>query len=72
MPEPPQATPAVEDLLSKARSFLSSPQVQFQDDAEKRKFLAEKGLSHTDIDTLLKTQVRPQQFILHLYVFTQL
>ncbi|KAF7332292.1 hypothetical protein MKEN_00110400 [Mycena kentingensis (nom. inval.)] len=48
------------DLLSKARTFLQQPQVQREDVAAKRKFLAEKGLTETEIDMALREpQARP-------------
>ncbi|PPQ63409.1 hypothetical protein CVT24_004919 [Panaeolus cyanescens] len=52
----PTLTPAENraELLSKARAFLASPQVQHQDIAAKRRFLIEKGLNGTDIDNLLQ------------------
>jgi hypothetical protein len=46
-----------QDLLAKARSFLASPQVQSQDTPAKRRFLAEKGLTDTQIARLLLEQV---------------
>lgn len=41
------------DLLAKARSFLASPQVQYQDINAKRAFLVEKGLNNAEIADLL-------------------
>ncbi|KAJ7068524.1 hypothetical protein C8F01DRAFT_1017949 [Mycena amicta] len=54
----PVATPAPPtedrvDLLTKARAFLQQPQVQREDPASKRKFLADKGLTPVDIETLM-------------------
>ena len=45
------------ELLTRARSFLASPQVAYQDLSAKHKFLAEKGLSDTEIDALLREAV---------------
>lgn len=55
---PPRAVEQVHaesrsDLLARARTFLSSPQVQNQDMAAKRAFLAEKGLNASEIERLL-------------------
>ena len=46
-----------DELLSKARVFLTSPSVQSQDVDAKRTFLREKGLSEHDIEDLLRTSV---------------
>jgi hypothetical protein len=57
---PPPLTHPVEDrlaLLSRARVFLASPQVQHQNLPAKRAFLAEKGLNETEIDSLLREVV---------------
>lgn len=57
---PPPPTHPVEDrlsLLSRARVFLASPQVQHQNIPAKRAFLAEKGLNETEIDNLLREVV---------------
>lgn len=43
-----------QDLLSRAQAFLTSPQIRDQDDAAKRKFLTEKGLTPTEVDYLLQ------------------
>ncbi|KAF5363728.1 hypothetical protein D9756_000746 [Leucocoprinus leucothites] len=40
-------------LLSRAQSFLQSPQISGQDIFSKRRFLREKGLHEAEIDTLL-------------------
>jgi hypothetical protein len=63
-PEKPQPPPAPlpsesspeqrQDLLSKAQAFLTSPQIRDQDDAAKRKFLTEKGLTPAEVDYLLQ------------------
>ena len=41
-------------LLSKARSFLSSPQIVHQDAQAKRTFLKEKGLDDVEVESLLR------------------
>jgi len=46
------------ELIARARSFLVSPQVQLQDTAAKRSFLAEKGLNEVEIEELLRNLVR--------------
>lgn len=43
--------------MSRARTFLRSPQIQYQDMTAKRQFLAAKGMSEADIDSLLQEQV---------------
>ncbi|GJE84358.1 hypothetical protein PsYK624_004340 [Phanerochaete sordida] len=43
------------ELLQRARTFLSSPQVAHEDAAAKRKFLVDKGLNDTEIEGLLRT-----------------
>jgi hypothetical protein len=56
-PTPPPSEPGPEsrqDLLSKAQAFLTSPQIRDQDDAAKRKFLTEKGLTPAEVDYLLQ------------------
>ncbi|KAF8974175.1 hypothetical protein BDZ97DRAFT_1647274 [Flammula alnicola] len=54
----PQASPAQPEdrgqLLARARSFLTSPQVQYQDIFAKRAFLVEKGLNEAEIESLLR------------------
>jgi hypothetical protein len=45
-------------LLSRALSFLQSPQVAARDYSAKRQFLLEKGLREQEIDSLLKDVVR--------------
>lgn len=45
------------ELLTRARSFLTSPQVQNQDAFAKYTFLAEKGLNDDEIKSLLRTLV---------------
>ena len=54
------------DLLERARFFLASPQVRHEDVSAKRRFLVDKGLSETEIITLLQELVcvfyaRPNQ-----------
>lgn len=46
------------ELLTRARTFLTSPQVRLQDSDAKRTFLAEKGLTPSEIDQLLRELVR--------------
>ena len=56
-PAPSVAEPDPEsrqDILSRAQAFLTSPQIRDQDDAAKRKFLAEKGLTPAEVDYLLQ------------------
>jgi hypothetical protein len=54
-------TPVVDqdrsELLTRARSFLTSPQVQNQNASAKYTFLAEKGLNDDEIKSLLRTLV---------------
>ncbi|CAA7259641.1 unnamed protein product [Cyclocybe aegerita] len=53
---PPQPVPpstSRDEIISKARAFLASPQVQYQDVHVKRAFLAEKGLNGAEIESLL-------------------
>ena len=53
--------PAAEDrseLLQRARSFLTSPQVLHEDLAAKRRFLLEKGLDDAEVESLLREMVR--------------
>lgn len=63
--EPPETTPSSppsinrEELMSRARSFLHSPQIQHEDANSKHRFLAEKGLTDSEIDVLLREL--PQQ-----------
>lgn len=57
---PPPPIHPVEDrlaLLSRARVFLASPQVQHQNIPAKRAFLAEKGLNEAEIESLLREMV---------------
>ncbi|KAJ7228365.1 hypothetical protein GGX14DRAFT_538652 [Mycena pura] len=42
------------DLLAKARAFLHQPQVQREDLASKRRFLADKGLNEVEVEGLLR------------------
>ncbi|EKM80402.1 hypothetical protein AGABI1DRAFT_58155 [Agaricus bisporus var. burnettii JB137-S8] len=50
----PSDTEDRSSLLSRAQSFLQSPQVAARDYASKRQFLQEKGLGEQEIDFLLK------------------
>ncbi|PSR93767.1 hypothetical protein PHLCEN_2v4662 [Hermanssonia centrifuga] len=52
-PTPSQPTDRTE-LIDRARIFLNSPQVRYEDPSAKRRFLAEKGLNDTEIDGLLQ------------------
>lgn len=55
------AAPAVEDrseLVQRARAFLTSPQVQYEDLAAKRRFLLDKGLNDAEVEALLRDVVR--------------
>lgn len=60
---PPNSTtvPAsVEDrpqLIARARTFLTSPAVQYQDIHAKRRFLLDKGLSEPEIEAMLREMV---------------
>ena len=60
---PPNSTtvPAsVEDrpqLIARARAFLTSPAVQYQDIHAKRRFLLDKGLSEPEIEAMLREMV---------------
>lgn len=63
---PETQTPVVDqdrsELLTRARSFLTSPQVQNQDAFAKYTFLAEKGLNDNEIKSLLRTLVCVYRF----------
>ena len=50
------ATPR-EELIARARSFLTSPQIQHEDVSAKRKFLSDKGLNDSEINDLLQELV---------------
>ncbi len=54
-----QSPPLVtrDELLSRARVFLTSPHIQQQDIIAKRAFLSEKRLTDSEIDNLLHTLV---------------
>ncbi|KAJ3974254.1 hypothetical protein EV361DRAFT_895659 [Lentinula raphanica] len=47
------------ELISRARSFLSSPQIQGQDIFAKRRFLLDKGLNEAEIELLFR-ELPPQ------------
>lgn len=47
-------------LLERARAFLTSPQLRYEEPAEKRRFLAEKGLNAVEIEGLMRELVRRQ------------
>ena len=59
-PPPPtqEASPDRTELLTRARAFLTSPQVRLQDSDAKKAFLAEKGLTPNEVDQLLRELVR--------------
>lgn len=74
-PETPEATPTTQaldsttdrfELLSRARTFLTSPQIQDQDVFAKRRFLVDKGLNESEVEGLLQELVR-RQTICFLY-----
>lgn len=46
-----------EELIARARSFLTSPQIQHEDIFAKRRFLSDKGLNDTEINGLLQELV---------------
>lgn len=48
-------------LLERARAFLTSPQLRYEEPAEKRRFLAEKGLNAVEIEGLMRELVRRQK-----------
>ncbi|KAF7291027.1 hypothetical protein HMN09_01281900 [Mycena chlorophos] len=52
-PPPPPPSDDRADLLTKARAFLQQPQVQREEPAAKRKFLAEKGLTPLEIEIVM-------------------
>lgn len=52
--QPSATVPDRSELVSRARAFLHSPQIQQQDSSAKRQFLAEKGLNETEIGALLR------------------
>ena len=56
-PQTPAAHQDRSELLTRARLFLTSPQVQNQDTFAKYTFLAEKGLNDDEIKSLLRTLV---------------
>ena len=56
-PEENPQTDNRQGLITKARAFLASPQVRNEDIPSKRRFLAEKGLTSTEIDQLIQELV---------------
>lgn len=54
----PVVTEDRSELLQRAKAFLTSPQVQHEDLAAKRRFLVEKGLNDVEIEVLLREVVR--------------
>lgn len=65
------ASPDRTELFTRARTFLASPQVQLQDSDTKRVFLAEKGLTPSEVDQLLRESVR-HDVCLYLHILTRL
>ena len=62
---PASATSPAEDrseLLQRARTFLTSPQVVHEDPLAKRRFLAEKGLNELEIEQLIQELVSRQGY----------
>lgn len=57
-PSPSSTAQDREEFLSRARNFLASPQVIEQDAGEKRRFLVEKGLNESEIDSLMRELAR--------------
>jgi hypothetical protein len=45
------------DLITKARAFLQTPTVRYENEEAKRQFLADKGLNATEIDHLMHETV---------------
>lgn len=62
-PEPPQANLGLvvdrKELIERGRVFLKSPQVRDEGISAKQRFLEEKGLSGSEITSLLKETVSP-------------
>ncbi|TEB30059.1 hypothetical protein FA13DRAFT_1764573 [Coprinellus micaceus] len=54
------STQSRDELISRARAFLHSPQIQNQDVFVQRRFLVEKGLSETEINGLLSQASAPK------------
>jgi len=52
----PPSTPR-EELMSRARSFLLSPQIRHEDANSKHSFLSQKGLTDSEIGDLLREPV---------------
>ena len=52
------ASPDRAELLTRARTFLTSPRVRLQDSDAKQTFLTEKGLTPSEVDQLLRELVR--------------
>ncbi|KXN83745.1 hypothetical protein AN958_00888 [Leucoagaricus sp. SymC.cos] len=71
-PDPPSSASADDRslLLSRARSFLQSPQVSGQDLLAKRQFLREKGIYEAEIDTLLR-DVPPSALLIPPHTYPQ-
>ncbi len=45
-------------LVDRARAFLRSPQIRNEDPSAKRRFLEEKGMNPSEIEMLMREQVR--------------
>ncbi|OAX44025.1 hypothetical protein K503DRAFT_852908 [Rhizopogon vinicolor AM-OR11-026] len=52
--QPPQQPINRSELISRARTFLSTPHIRSQDNASKHAFLVDKGLTQDEIDSLLR------------------
>jgi len=52
--QPPQQSVNRSELISRARTFLSTPHIRSQDNAAKQAFLVEKGLTQDEIDSILR------------------
>ena len=55
---PPDIVQDRTELLTRARLFLNSPQILYQDATAKRNFLLDKGLNEPEIERLLRELVR--------------
>ncbi|KAF9464888.1 hypothetical protein BDZ94DRAFT_1161228 [Collybia nuda] len=72
VPSPGETTPPTQtldsnlersELLSRARTFLTSPQIQNQDIFAKRQFLLDKGLNDLEVERLLRELPVPRPTI---------
>ncbi|KAG8981832.1 hypothetical protein FRB94_009220 [Tulasnella sp. JGI-2019a] len=57
--EPLTAPQSKDYLIEKARQFLVSPEIRYQDDEKKRFFLLNKGLDPGDVEMLLEENALP-------------